>query len=192
MRSSLFSTVSVCGMAAVLGCSDGNQSFSLMGKTLTVKDQNYGQTNEQYCENLAIGQFEVVFTDFPLCGELTTDAGNRTIFHTREETNLRLIFPSGPVVNPRTREFKVGSTNRCTDSATDGTQATAFFSHNAMGATEYDLNAEANDGKITVTDYDAATGRLVGKFDLKFGGDSLSGTFDAPFCRGIAPGLGAR
>ena len=135
------------------------------------------------------GQIEVILSDFALCGSLTAHSMNATVFHSSEETNLRLIFPSTLLKVPPTNSFKVLSSHGCQDNH-NGPEAVAFFSHNPAGANTYDVNLEADSGTITVQ-YFAGTADAIGTFDLTFAGQRLTGSFDALYCKNLVAGLGA-
>jgi hypothetical protein len=166
-------------------------------------ETNYG-TADRFCGTLANGQYMVVLTDFSLCDQLHGDASSRYVFHTMDETNLRLVFPSTlcktynpnapacaspPQMKAPVNSFTVGKTT-CSDTPSGVFQAAAFFAHNTAGAADYDVNALADSGTITVTYPDQGANELKGTFDLTFGADHITGSYDALYCRGVLPGVG--
>jgi hypothetical protein len=169
------------------GCAPKEPTYTVMDRTLTVKEQNYGQAQGiRYCDNLANGQYLLLLSDFQLCGFIHADAGAKS-FHTGDATNLRIVFPS--MLKVTTNEFKVGTSN-CKDTTAPGTEAVAWFSHNDPDTGRYDLDAQADSGTITITstpEQIKQSNTMKGTFDLSFGGAKVSGPFDAAFCSGIHP-----
>lgn len=191
----------LAGSLALWGCGGGD-SVTVSGKTLHVVEQSYGITGGpagidnglNYCGviDVSSGQFEVFLTDFGLCTQVSNGAGNATIFHSSDETNLRLVIPAGLMKNPngtfKVNTFTVAATSHCTSNSS-GAEAVAFFNYNIAGQATYDVSAEADSGTISITGYDAQSA-LRGTYDLVFGGDHVKGTFDAAFCSGLKSTFG--
>ncbi len=173
------------------GCGNSATSITISGQTLNVAATSYGQ-DSRFCDNLANGQYQVILTDFGLCSELQTDAGNAQIFHSMTETNLRIIFPSFLKVPPNVNSFQVGRTNNCTHS--DGpVEAMVVFEHQTGNSPKYDLEVEADSGTITVTsspDEIKNLSEMKGSYDVMIAGSHLTGSFDAILCKGIVAGVG--
>ena len=179
---------------ALIAC--GSQTtYTVSGRTLTVLETNFGLA-DYYCNTLAQDEVMVVMSDFALCGEVHAGKASREIFHSTDETNLRIVFPAdGWLRVPPTTTFTVGKSD-CSSGNAPGTQATAWFSHAPLGMADYDVNVNATSGTVSVTyptGYPKET-QLSGSFDMMFGSDHVAGSFAAGFCSGtpgIAPGFGS-
>src|SRR5439155_22796900 len=113
---------------AAAACESPPPSVTVGDRTLTYVEQSYGGgLGSNYCDTLDVrGQYEVIITDFALCDTLKPMSDNRTIFHSSDETNLRLIFSAAADALkkvPPTTVFTVGTTKGCT---ARGPQAAAF------------------------------------------------------------------
>jgi hypothetical protein len=174
------------------GCGPSYDTAIVGGNTLSFVDQNYGVaggTTPVFCNALdPRGQIEVIISDFSLCGAITKTATNAQIFHSTDETNLRLIFSSAFTKVPPTTTFQVKPTTICTENH-NGAEAVALFAHNTGSAAKYDVLAEADSGTITVN-YFAPPSNATGTFDLTFGGDHITGAFNANYCKNLVSGLG--
>ena len=171
------------------GCGKGGTVISVGGHDLLVKETNYGQA-DYFCNNLANGQYEVVISDFTLCGDLHVDAGNRTTFHSSDETNIRIIFPSFLKVTGNS--FTVGHSD-CNNSADPNTEAVFIFEHNSAGSAKYDYSAQADSGTIVITstaDSVKKDSQISGTYDVMIAGAHLTGPITALFCAPLIPGLG--
>jgi hypothetical protein len=174
-------------------CDQGPPKITVQTYELPFVEVNYGQaggTTPTYCAPLdARGQYEVVITDFALCGSLKPTTQNSVAFHSSDETNLRIIFPSAPDVIkkiPSTSVLKIGPTHHCADN-NGGAQAAAFFAHNSGGA--YDVDLEADSGSVTINWFQPPAS-MSGSFDLVFAGEHVTGTIAANYCKNLVAGLG--
>lgn len=193
----------LCG-ATLAACGNSAKTVTVKGKTLTVLEAAYGTSGSPsssagltpFCQPLAAGQFEVIITDFVMCEQTKqkpTPVDNRTLFHSTESASLRMIFPSALKKNSdgsfMTNTFQVGSqtTSFCRNQS--GGTAAAFFAHNSAGQSSFDVNEEANGGSISVTSYTMGAA-MQGTFDLTFGSDHVTGSFDALYCSGLTAAYG--
>ena len=196
------STASLLAVFAVWvpGCGDNVTAYSVQGKTLTVMEQTYGLSGPGgapvlYCQPLdQRGQYQVFIADVGLCSQFKNKTTNTTVFHSSDETNMRLIFPSSFIKNPngtfKPNPFAVGKTGLCKQNVSGGS-AVAVFAHNTAGQGIYDVQIEADTGTITVTDFSSIMSNIKGTFDLTFGADHITGVFDAfPCTGGISPDYG--
>jgi hypothetical protein len=195
----LFSFAALAALAALSACGSSTSAITVAGKSLSVVEVSYGKSGTPadsamqipFCSPLVNSQFEVIFTDFPLCQQTRMKVGNTTLFHSSDEANMRLIFPTMLLKNTdgsfKTNTFNVGSTTGCTKLS--GQPATAFFAHATKGVAAYDVNLEASAGSISVTAYDGQSD-LQGTYDLTFGNDRVTGSFEATYCSGLAAQYG--
>jgi hypothetical protein len=182
-------------LLAVAGCGKKADSYTVNGQTLVVNSTNYGQ-DSYFCNNLANGQYEIVISDFALCDELAMDAGNRKVFHSMDETNIRIIFPSFLKVPPNVNSFNVANDPGCFiqgGNNPNGAEAVFVFSHQTGSNAKYDAEVQADSGTITVTsspDMIKNFSEIKGTFDVMIGGSHLTGNFDALNCKGVVAGVG--
>jgi len=190
MRNSIACFLLCVGLSA---CGPSKPQFTVSGHTLNVAEQNYGKA-DYFCQSLANGEFMVLLTDFSVCSQIHSDAGaaNNKPFHAVDETNLRIIFPSTLLKVPPANTFTVAQVPGDCSLNPNGAEAVAFFSHNDPTSMKYDVNTSANAGSVTVNynDYNQTAGELKGNFDLTFGSDHVTGSFDALNCNGVVPGTG--
>lgn len=179
-------------------CGDDKVTVRVQGRTLVAEEILYGHVdNGGYCPGLdPLGQYEILFTDFTgVCDAITGGKlpdTNLEVFHGgKEETNLRIVIPGDPSAIKVSQEnrFKVARTT-CADGNPRGAQATAIFAYNPPEATKYGITARADSGEVVITQLDKTAQRLKGRFTLVFGGEQVSGSFDAPYCPALKPGYG--
>ena len=200
MKTFALLSLSLAFFSLASGCASDPPSITVGGQKLVYAGQAFGQVfgAPLYCDTLdSRGQFEVLITDFALCDTLKPMASNQTIFHSGDETNLRLVFSSYLKRVPKTSVLTVGKTQDCKNAPMGLATATAFFNHNTGNT--YDVHNEADSGTITVTDFDGmsdaggnqvSVSEIKGSFDLMFGSDHAVGSFDALFCKNLSAGLG--
>lgn len=187
---------------AAAGCGSGPTGYTVSGRTLLVKEQNFSAAGGgAFCSNLATDQFQIVLSSAQICDQLAPDAGNtdgqnKKVIHSNDLTLLRLILPGASFIKvpPFVNEFKVGKSgvpDKCSDpKIPDDTQVVAWFSHNDPTTMKYDVNVAADSGKVVVQTYDKDARRLKGTFDLTFPDGKVVGAFDAYLCTGLVPGIG--
>jgi hypothetical protein len=195
MREKTLRFAALALLLAAAGCGPKETVYSVMGINLKLAEQSHGQ-GDYFCETLTNGQFQVVLSDFAVCDPLKTFApmesqkANLMVFHGGDGANMRIIFPSQLKITQQ--NWKVAANPACKDNAA-GAEAVVFFSKNSGGASKYETEVQADSGTITVTstkDQWMATRELTGKFDVTIAGSKLSGSFAAPFCDRIVPGIG--
>jgi hypothetical protein len=184
---------------AAAGCGKSPVVYTVAGKTLTVAEVTIGRSGQgtpnlmTYCQPLATSQYEVVISDNPVCQPVMRKTANGTVFHAGDQANMRLIFPTSLMFNGngsfKTNTFTVGSSKDCTQQLSGSATAAAIFAHNATANMKYDTVVDADSGTISVTGYNGTGGAmgmpgtsLQGNFDLMFGADHITGTFDGTVC----------
>jgi hypothetical protein len=161
------------------GCGADHLTLTVAGKKLVVEDQGYTtRAGGYYCDALAPGQLRFRLVDFfPMCGSDPRVATARDPNKEHSELQFVLAIGANPAFN---RPFDVGPVD-CTTGP--GRLGYATFVHFPAGTTMPDINMQAQSGSVTLSRYDPNNKTSAqGTFKLVFGGQEVSGSFDALTC----------